>query len=291
MVDPLTGKYYVSIANGGTQGDNAIYEGSLGSSASPTKLITVNSSDFELQPSGLAIDNAPTLTTSGSTITVDQGGSAQVIDSNVAVSNNDGDPDLSILTSPAAATVSITGNFETGDKLTIGGNTSGTLDSGAISYSFSGSTLTLTGTATVAEFQTALDDVQFSTSGVANAPRTITFTANDGVLSASATDTVDVDIVPVIGGTSNTADFYQGQASPTTLDGSITVTDANGVGISSATATISSGFLSGDTLGILSADLTSGKVTGTNISVSFSGDELTLSGADTVGTISKRCAT
>ena len=90
--------------------------------------------------------------------------------------------------------MSITANFESGDKLTIGGNTSGTLDSGAISYSFSGSTLTLTGTATMADYQTALDDVQFSTtSGVANAPRTITFTANDGVLSASATDTVDVD--------------------------------------------------------------------------------------------------
>ena len=84
---------------------------------------------------------------------------------------------------------------------------------------------------------------------------------------------------PVLGATGNTTDFWQSHNAAATLDGGITVTDTNGVNITGATVTISAGFLSGDTLGIPAADVTSGKITGTNISFSLSGDQLTLSGS------------
>jgi autotransporter-associated beta strand protein len=78
---------------------------------------------------------------------------------------------------------------------------------------------------------------------------------------------------PKIGSTGNTVRFYQSQATATTLDGGITVTDPAGADITSATVTINSP-LAGDTLSIL-ADLTGTGIslTGNNsTTLSLSGD-------------------
>ncbi len=58
----------------------------------------------------------------------------------------------------AGATATIQGQLA-GDELTINGTTSGTV--GAIAYSFTGDTLTLSGTDTLADYQTALELVEF----------------------------------------------------------------------------------------------------------------------------------
>jgi hypothetical protein len=167
----------------------------------------------------------------------------------------------------ASATVSITTNFETGDTLAV---PTADLSGTNITQSYNSSTgvLTLSGVDTIAHYETVLDGVTFSTtSGVALTNRTVTFAASDGLLSGSGTDTVHVLVLPVVGATGNTADFYQSQGSTgTTLDGSITVVDGNNANITGATATISSAqLLSGDTLAIPSADLTGSTINGTSI--------------------------
>ncbi|WP_210255032.1 DUF4347 domain-containing protein, partial [Methylocapsa sp. S129] len=95
------------------------------------------------------------------------------------------------------------------------------------------------------------------------------------------TGTLDIGLVkgPVIGGTGGAVDFYQGGAAAT-LDGGITVTDPAGADINSATVTISSGYLSGDTLTFHNGTDTQ-IFGGDTITATQSGDTLTLSGPAT----------
>ncbi len=199
-VDPANGTYFVDDSYNAADSINAqnftIFEGSL-SGGTPSPFVSFESSTQQ-NPEGLAVDDAPVVTASTHTTpTAVQDGTAVTLDSGIGISDL-GTTNFNSSLELASATVQITGNPQTGDELTIGGNTSGMLDSGAISYSFSGSTLTLSGVATVAAYQTALDEVQFSTTSGASTSRTITFTANDGLLTGSATDTVDVEVLPTI---------------------------------------------------------------------------------------------
>ncbi|MSR15864.1 MAG: hypothetical protein EXR86_15205, partial [Gammaproteobacteria bacterium] len=66
-----------------------------------------------------------------------------------------------------------------------------------ITGSYSTGTLTLTGTATVADFKTALESITFSTTSLVQVDRVIGFTVNDGT-DSSATATVLVDIAPEV---------------------------------------------------------------------------------------------
>ncbi|HEX8194279.1 MAG TPA: FG-GAP-like repeat-containing protein [Allosphingosinicella sp.] len=87
-----------------------------------------------------------------------------------------------------------------GDLLTIGGLTQGTTGTnGAIGFAYVAATgtLTLTGSASVADYQAALRQVAFSsTSEAPGTSRSIHFTANDGEYQANGTN-VDLTIAPV----------------------------------------------------------------------------------------------
>src|SRR5262249_6578607 len=84
-----------------------------------------------------------------------------------------------------SATVSISGGFLAGDTLTINGTTSGSITGGAntILYSYSSGTMSLTGSASVADYQAALRLVAFSTNA-GGTTRTISWAANDGTVSS-----------------------------------------------------------------------------------------------------------
>jgi hypothetical protein len=129
----------------------------------------------------VGVDQAPILTGAGNTTTYAPGGAAVVIDNALAVS----DPDNLQL---ASATVTISGNFQTGDTLSF------TNQNGIVgSYSSATGVLTLTGTATLAQYQAALDAATFSTTSASTASRTISWQVSDGTLkSAAATSTVNV---------------------------------------------------------------------------------------------------
>ena len=95
-----------------------------------------------------------------------------------------------------SATITLT-NAETGDVLNVGSLPSGIT---ASAYDSVTGVLTLTGSATLADYQTALNAIQFENSGGGtDTTRIIEITVNDGVGdSAVATSTINVTTIPTV---------------------------------------------------------------------------------------------
>ena len=228
-----------------------------------------------------AVNDAPSVGGASNTVGYTENAAGTVVDSGLTVSDVDS-------ANLAGATVTISSGLLTGDELTINGTTSGTV--GAISYSLSGGTLTLSGSDTVANYQALLRLVKFDSTSDnpdnfgADTSRTITWRVNDGSgsnnLSNQPTTTINITAVndaPSVGGASNTIDYTQ-NAAGAVVDSGLTASDVDNANLAGATATISSGLFTGDELTINGT--TSGTVGG--ISYSFSGGVLTLTGSDTV---------
>jgi hypothetical protein len=189
---------------------------------------------------------APTLT-SGGTVTFTGGGSAVALDSTLTVSDVDSGGNLT------GATISI-GGFVSGDELNF-------TNQNGISGSYNASTgvLTLSGTGTVADYQTALDSITYSvspsngdpTGGGSHTSRTISWVVSDGSTSNGISNTgtstlTDVHVAPTVtaGGTVT----FTGGGSAVTLDSTLTVSDVDSSGtLTGATVSIG-GFVSGDEL-------------------------------------------
>ena len=200
-----------------------------------------------------------------------------------------------------SATVKIAGGAFTGDTLGVSGATSGTIDGGSITVSYNSSTdtLTLTGAATIAAYQTALDDVTFvsgenPTDFGSDTTRTITWvatdpsgTANGGLDTSSVTTTTlsitNVNDPPTLALGSTTAAWTEEQSpAATTLSPTLSITDPDDLDLVNATVSITGGAFTGDQL--LLAGQTSGIViSGTNITPTFSGNGVVIfSGSDTL---------
>lgn len=127
----------------------------------------------------------------------------------------------------AGATVTITGNYAAGDTLAV----TAALPTG-VTTSYAAGTLTLAGTATVAEYQTLLRSVTFSSTSEnpATAARTVTFAASDGIATSAATGaTATVNVVAVNDAPTVTLASTGGAVRFDTSDGSndyVTLTDA-----------------------------------------------------------------
>ena len=218
------------------------------------------------------LDQPPSLTV-GTTVSYTEQGPAVTLDSGLSVTDVD---NLNL----ASATVSISAaSFFAGDILAA--TTTGT--SIAQSYNSSSGVLTLTGSDTLAHYQSVLESVTFSSSVAdtrndgANPSRTIDWTASDGIsTSALATSTVNIpDAPPAV--TAGATVSYTEQGAAVTLDSTLTVTDIDSINLASATVSISAAsFFAGD---ILAAT-----TTGTSISQSYNGTSgvLTLTGSDSV---------
>ena len=167
--------------------------------------------------------------------------------------------------------------------------TTGTLISA--SYNAATGVLTLSGTDTLANYQTVLDSVTFNSTSAnptnygADLSRALTWQVNDGTLNsntvASTVTVVGVDQAPVLSGAGNTVTFTQGGSAVVASSG-ITVSDVDNLDLASATVSIGTGFLAGDTLAAVT--------TGTSISASYNAGTgvLTLSGSDTRGQLPDR---
>jgi hypothetical protein len=184
--DPGSGEYYVSEVGGTPTAQSTFFAGVfVGSTVggAPTLFLNYsNTTGGSIAPLAIYIDDFPTVTASNPTVSFTEGGSSVLIDSALSVTK----PDTTLL---ASASVVI-GGFVSGDTLTA-------TTVGSITGSFSNGTLTLTGVDTLADYQSVLDSVKFSTTSdtSSNLTRTLTFTVSDGLLTGSATDTVT--IVPV----------------------------------------------------------------------------------------------
>ena len=190
-----------------------------------------------------AVNDAPVVT-AGATVSFTEQGTAAVLDSGLTLSDVDN-------TTLAGATVSITSGLFAGDTLNF-------TNQNGISGSYNSGTglLTLTGSASVANYQTALRSITFSsasdnpTNFGASASRSISWTANDGTLTSnSAISTVNVtavDDAPVV--TAGATVGFTEQGTAVVLDSGLTLSDSDNTTLASATVSITSGLFAGDTL-------------------------------------------
>ncbi|QLE42087.1 hypothetical protein FD723_17785 [Nostoc sp. C052] len=192
-----------------------------------------------------AVNDAPIATATNSALAYTENATT-IIDSGITVS----DVDSANLSS---ATVSITSGFaSTQDLLAFTGQNGITGN-----YNSSTGVLTLTGSATVANYQAVLRSVTYTNSSdnPTTTPRTISFVVNDGT-DNSTTVTRNINITAVnnapIATTTNSALAYTENAT-IAIDSGITVSDVDSANLASATVRISSGFISAqDTLAFTS---------------------------------------
>ena len=203
---------------------------------------------------------APVVTPSGVVSTYLVGGAALAVDSGMTV--------LSYDTDLTGATVTISaGTFQRGDILNFA-------NQNGITGSYAGGTLTLSGNATIAQYQAALQSVTFSTTSVSLTVRAISIVTVDNTLvSNSAAESLNVEDEVV--SLSRSVDNFTAGAAAIYVDPGVTVS-SNGSNLTTATVTISNGTLqSGDTLSFTSP-------LGSGITGAYAGGALTLSGNATV---------
>jgi hypothetical protein len=215
------------------------------------------------------VDVAPTLS-AGNSVTYVQDGSPIQLDATATADLGDPGGPLT------GATVSIGPGFFTGDVLNFT-NQNGITGN----YDAAHGVLTLTGSASVASYNAALDSITFSSTNPnpsndgANPARIISWSVSDAnpsnAVSATVTSTVNVNAHPTVVAGAD-VNFQGGPGKSVVLDPAIGAYD--GTSLTGATVTIASGFQAGE---VLSAD-----TTGTSITASYNGNGvLTLSGKDT----------
>jgi hypothetical protein len=213
--------------------------------------------------------------TAGATATFDGGGPMVALDSGLSVTD-------AASTTLLGATVSISSGFLSGDILNFV-NQNGITGS----YNSSNGTLTLSGTASVADYQTALESITYGFSPSYGDPtaggdtsRTISWVVTDSNSNSSiaATSTLDtVHVAPTITATA-TPSFAQYNP-PVTLDAALTLADPDSGGLlAGATVSITAGTFAGD------GDVLAATTTGTAITATYDSatETLTLSGSDTL---------
>ncbi|WP_186138763.1 DUF4347 domain-containing protein [Burkholderia gladioli] len=191
-----------------------------------------------------AVDQSPVLSEGGATSTSYLAGSAAAaIDANIHVSDADN-------ASLAAATVTIASGFANGDSLSFINNNSTLYGDIQASYNTSTHALSLfsgSGTATVAQWQAALDAVTFSSSsGTTSGTRDITFAVSDGTKTSGALHhSVVVTVGPTVTTDSDSAMFVTGDntaSTPVAVDAGIVVSDGVSTTLASATVQITGNF-------------------------------------------------
>ncbi|WP_434632129.1 Ig-like domain-containing protein [Chromobacterium sp. CV08] len=245
----------------------------------------------------MAVSAAPLLSASSGSAAFTAGDNATstpvAVDGGITVTDN-ASPTL------ASGTVSITGNFHSGEDVLAFSNTNSTTYGNIVaSYNSGTGVLTLTssgGTATLAQWQAALRAVTYTDSAVTpnSSTRTISFQVADGNSNASsaATRTVtvaDTDQTPIATASSGSTAFTAGNnttSTPVVVDGGITVSDLDNTTLASAAVSITGNFQSGEDA--LSFTNTSSATYG-NITASYNSGTgvLTLSSSGATATIAQ----
>ncbi len=214
------------------------------------------------------VNDAPQITTSAGPLSYAESAPATAIDAGLVLT----DPDSQI----TGATVQITGNYASPeDVLALASPPAGI----GAAYDSGTGTLTLTGTASVADYQAALQAVTYrnTSSNPSTATRTVTFLASDAS-STSAPATRDVNITatdnPPDVDNSSGALAYTENDPATAIDTTITVTDVDSASLTGALVTITSNFAGAEDVLALPAQ--------PNITALYAAGTLTLSGTATL---------
>ncbi|HEX2941257.1 MAG TPA: Hint domain-containing protein, partial [Rhodopila sp.] len=269
-VDPAKGVLYTSGAQPASNPDfyGAVFAGSVNGGSSLTvvdSLTTLTNSTAALDdaPQALVLLTQPTVTASGTVIAI-TGQGPVTVDPGLLVATTDGQQ-------IATATVS---GILSGDTLSYNGGTAKTFtDGGSIASTFSAGTLTLSGVASAADYQSALDSVTFTTTSGDTTARTLNWTVNDGaIVSPTATSTIDLHTRPTI--TAGATATFIGGGTAVTLDAGLTISAASSTTLASATVTVG-GYINGDTLSV---------GTPGGLLSKFSNGTLTLTGSASIAT-------
>ncbi len=245
---------YGTASDGGANGDGAVFSYNLSGAGYQTVYSFTTATIYNLPaPSSVVLSGSSlygttqyggsnaagsvfslslptvTVTPSGSSATFTPGGSAVTIDSSITVTSSD--------TDLTGAAVQIS-NEQSGDSLNFA-NQNGITGS----YNTGTGTLTLSGTATVAQYQAALQSITFSTTSSSATARSLTVVAEDGGAdSNSAAEQVNIALVPNLEIT--TSDNWGGSSATSTtgtadrggpITYTITVTNAGTAAATGAT--------------------------------------------------------
>lgn len=218
------------------------YENDSDDPAPPSRTLTFLATDAEGDTGApatrditlAAANDAATITTTATPLLYTEGDPATAVDGLLTVA----DPDDANL---EGATVRVSAGFEAADELLFS-------DQSGITGNYNAGTgvLTLTGTSSVANYQTALRSIQYRHTGDNPAlVKTIELRADDGDgLGPASTRNIDVTRVndgPQIGATAGDLAYTENDGQ-VAIDGGLTVTDPDSTQLSGATVTISAGF-------------------------------------------------
>ncbi|KVG08690.1 hypothetical protein WJ24_00605 [Burkholderia vietnamiensis] len=251
---------------------------------------TLTSSTATRNVTVTATDQTPVIGAGGNTVSFVAGdntaSTAVAVNDAITVGDLDGGP-------LQQAVVTITGHYEATDVLAFNNNSTALY--GNISAVYANGTLTLTSSgsqATLAQWQNALRAVTYDSTAITPGAlaRTVSFAISDGTkTSTAATPTVtvaDTDQTPVIGGSSGSLTFTQGDNVPSTpvvIDSGITVSDRDNATLTQANVVIASGYdANGDTLLFTNDGSTMGNITG-----AYSNGVLALSSAGGTATLAQ----
>lgn len=184
-----------------------------------------------------AVNAPPTVTTTGTPVEYTENDPGVAVDPDLVVTN----PDDTTLT---GATVSITGGFEEGDDLVFF-NQNGITGN----YAVGTGVLTLSGSATIEDYQTALRSVEYQSEDDDPADRVVTFTVSDAAASSTpATRTIDITAVndaPVLTIDDEPVQHTEGMGNTAVADGA-TVEDPDSDELVGFTAQITGGYANGE---------------------------------------------
>ena len=229
---------------------------------------TANSSGVTSTITIADANDAPVVSDAGATLAYTEGDSATVIDGTLTITDVDD-------TNMEGATITISSGYQASEDVLALGNTG----LGISVASNSSGVLTLSGSASKANYETAFESITYqntNTDDPNNTDRTVTWVVNDGTSNSSGvTSTItvaDVNDAPVVSDAGGTLSYSAG-GSAAVIDAALTITDVDDTNMASATITISSGYQSSeDVLAFTNAN----GITG---SWDSSGGVLTLSGS------------
>ncbi|WP_405155831.1 S-layer homology domain-containing protein [Paenibacillus sp. FSL K6-0108] len=213
-------------------------------------------------------DQTPIVTTNGgSTNYISVNGTASTpiaMDNGLTISDLDN-------TTLSSATVSITSHFDAGKDILAYTNDEATMGNITASYDAFTGVLTLTSsgaTSTLAQWQSALRGITFSSTSATPGQRIISYAVSDGTkTSAAAAHTVEVTVImpPSLTTSSGSTSFFAGDnkiSNPVAIDSGITVTSDSSTTLASATVAITGNFHAGeDVLSFITDGLTMGNIT------------------------------
>ncbi|BAK77466.1 hypothetical protein NH8B_2667 [Pseudogulbenkiania sp. NH8B] len=258
----------ISASTAGSVVNGITYRDSSGSPSIGNRVVTLTSvkdnggtSNGGVDTTTLAVASTvsvavvPVVTTSGGSAAFTAGDNAPstpvVVDSGLMVTD-------SASSTLASGTVSITGNFHSGEDGLAFTNDGSTMGNIVASYNSGTGVLTLTSggaTATLAQWQAALRAITYTNTAItpSSATRTISFQVDDGSASSSVvTRTVTVtptDQTPIVSASGGSAVFTAGDNAPSTpvaVDSGLTLADLDNTTLASAMVAITVNFHSGE---------------------------------------------